>query len=78
MNPLWWMVGERVVRDLEAFRDQVFYTEAVRLREEQRQRLGVGGKADSSNVVSFEQYRQRLGVSRDRPSSGNPQDRDRR
>jgi hypothetical protein len=51
------------MRDLEAFRDQVFYTEAVRLREEQRQRLGVGGKADSSNVVSFEQYRQRLGVS---------------
>jgi hypothetical protein len=45
------------MRDLEAFRDQVFYAEAVRLRDEQRQRLGVKGKADSSNVVSFAQYR---------------------
>ena len=44
------------MRDLEAFRDQVFYAEAVRLRDEQRQRLGVGSKANSSNVVRLDQF----------------------
>ena len=58
------------MRDLEAFRDQVFYAEAVRLRDEQRQRLGVGGKANSSNVVSLEQYRREQCVQRptDKPT----------
>jgi hypothetical protein len=43
------------VRDLESFRDQVFYAEAVRLREEQRNRLEPRNRL--SNVVSFAQYR---------------------
>jgi hypothetical protein len=46
------------MRDLEAFRDQVFYAEAVRLREEQRSRMELRNR--SSNVVSFEQYRREL------------------
>jgi hypothetical protein len=48
------------MRDLEAFRDQVFYAEAVRLRDEQRQRLGVGCKAESSNVIQLDQYRRKV------------------
>jgi hypothetical protein len=40
---------------LDAFRDQVFYREAVRLRDEQRSRMEL--RNQSSNVVSFEQYR---------------------
>jgi hypothetical protein len=38
---------------MEPFRDQMFYWEMVRLREEQRSRM-----VELPNVVSFERYRQ--------------------
>jgi hypothetical protein len=60
------------MRDLEAFRDQVFYAEAVRLRDEQRQRLGVGDKANSSNVVRLDQYRRERQVQRPTDKSTKP------
>jgi hypothetical protein len=40
---------------LDRFKDQVFYREAVRLRDEQRSRMELRNR--SSNVVSFAQYR---------------------
>ena len=44
---------------LGAYRDQVFYWEARRLRKEQRQRLGISREADcSANVVSFAEFRE--------------------
>jgi hypothetical protein len=42
---------------MEPFRDQVFYWEMIRLREEQRSRIAEL-RDRSSNVVSFERYRQ--------------------
>ena len=51
---------ERVVTimqdPLDKFRDQAFYWEAVRLRDEQRQRL----RAEVSNVVSLDEYRRKV------------------
>jgi hypothetical protein len=46
---------------LDAFRDQDFYWEARRLREEQRQRLGIVGRQGDrpANVVSFREFRER-------------------
>jgi hypothetical protein len=44
---------------LDAFKDQAFYWEARRLREEQRQRLGISRQADRpANVVSFAEFRE--------------------
>jgi hypothetical protein len=51
------------MQDLDAFRDQVFYREAVRLRDEQRQRLGIGGDR-ASNIVSLDRYRRERQVQR--------------
>ena len=53
---------------LDRFKDQVFYREAIRLRDEQRSRMGLRNR--SSNVVSFEQYRREHPVQRptDRPT----------
>jgi hypothetical protein len=48
--------GRCVVRGLDSFRDQVFYAEACRLRDEQRSRMELRDRP--SNVVSIEQYRQ--------------------
>ena len=48
------------MRTLDDFKDQAFYWEARRLRDEQRQRLGVERKADTSNVVSLDQYRRKV------------------
>ena len=42
------------MRDLRWLRDQVFYREAVRLRDEQR---SVWAGQSIVNVVSFDQYR---------------------
>jgi hypothetical protein len=46
---------------LDAYRDQAFYWEARRLREEQRQRLGIVGRQGDrpANVVDFREYRER-------------------
>ena len=46
------------MRDLEAFRDQVFYAEAVRCGKSSEDRMEP--RNPSSNVVSFEQYRREL------------------
>jgi hypothetical protein len=59
------------MRNLDSFRDQVFYAEAVRLREEQHSRMELRNR--SSNVVSFEQYRreqqQRVQRPADKPTN---------
>jgi hypothetical protein len=45
---------------LDAYRDQAFYWEARRLRDEQRRRLGIGREYDGpNNVVSFREFRER-------------------
>jgi hypothetical protein len=46
---------------LDRYKDQVFYREALRLREEQRQRLGIVGRQGDrpANVVSFAEFRER-------------------
>jgi hypothetical protein len=46
---------------LDAYRDQAFYWEARRLRDEQRQRLGIVGRQGDrpANVVNFAEYRER-------------------
>jgi hypothetical protein len=60
---------------LDRFKDQVFYREALRLREEQRQRLGIVGRQSGqlANVVSFAEFRerrmQRLGDKPTKPAS---------
>ena len=41
---------------LDAFKDQAFYWEARRIRDEHRQRFGVG----VSNVVSLDEYRRKV------------------
>jgi hypothetical protein len=44
---------------LDAFKDQAFYWEARRLRDEQRRRLGISREADRpANVVSFAEFRE--------------------
>jgi hypothetical protein len=43
------------MEEVQDFRDQVFYREMLRLREEQRSRMELRNR--SSDVVSFEQYR---------------------
>jgi hypothetical protein len=56
---------------LDRFKDRVFYREALRLREEQRQRLGIVGRQGSqpANVVNFAEYRvQRLQRLDDKPT----------
>ena len=54
---------------LRDFRDQMFYREMLRLRDEQRQRLGIGGDR-STNVVSLDRYRRERQVRRptDKPT----------
>jgi hypothetical protein len=45
---------------LDAYKEQAFYWEARRLRDEQRQRLGISREADRpANVVSFAEFRER-------------------
>ena len=57
------------MEEVRDFRDQVFYREMLRLRDEQRQRLGIGGDR-ASNIVSLDRYRRERSVQRptDRPT----------
>jgi hypothetical protein len=56
---------------MEPFRDQVFYREMVRLREEQRSRI-VELRDRPSNVISLERYRQQQAQRLSEPTNPPP------
>jgi hypothetical protein len=58
------------MEEVRDFRDQMFYREMLRLREEQRSSMELRNR--SSNVVSFEQYRREQQQRVQRPTDQPP------